>query len=207
MLPAVITATMLLPVPVAAFTFLGTWDAHVVTTPNSSSVFPFPPPQPGIGVTDNGSNGGTLVVDMGNFSNNPALTPAMSLIQLNRQARIDNPSEIVTVDRLFGMTMLNAGFTVKVMITPPEGPPVPYNGTFTTYPPASGIDTPISNTGNYTMFFQKQTTFKSHDFGTYSFSGEQGQIVNVSVTVRVQTGSGLGLWLTTTPFTFTFSSM
>jgi hypothetical protein len=218
-LPAVLTAALLVPVPVAAFNFLGNWQ-QVVTSAVPSGNNP-PLQAPIVKTNDSDPNGPVVSVDMNNFQvfNQSAVpgSPWFQQIVLTRTLQINSSQESVQVDRSGSMGFYNAGVSVKVDITPTGGSPLSttYSGTLHTfgpvYNPNSGSTTPITNTGTFTFANTFGTVFmQQHDDAVYQLANQGPGTFTVTITITAMinpyaAGSITGAWSTQSPWQFQFS--
>jgi hypothetical protein len=113
-LSALLTAALLAPAPVLAFTWAGNWQ----TITSFSTTGPLPSFSPTDGTTASGGSNGILQVQIPTVAVNG--TKVASVIELSRQLTITNGSdaEFITVSSMANSFILNASVKVKVWYTP-----------------------------------------------------------------------------------------
>jgi hypothetical protein len=105
-------ATLLMPVPAMAITYLGSWQASFSQTGGPT------PPKPTFSDAVSGQND-TLLVDMGEYQG--ATATATSTIQLTRQVSISSSSQAVQFDHSFSGLFEQAGYSVKLSVLDSKG--------------------------------------------------------------------------------------
>jgi hypothetical protein len=109
MLAGVAVATLLLPVPALALTFLGSWVFTSVITGGA--------PVPTTSFSDS-ANGGSLTIGMGSYSATPS---ASSEITATRNFTIPSGGQMVSVFRSWITTLQQANLQVKINIMKTNG--------------------------------------------------------------------------------------